>query len=110
MPGLSLVYSTLSSRDEALSVGRALVAEKLAACANVLDGMTSIYHWQGAIQQDAEAVLLAKTRTELVPAVMERIRQLHRYDCPAILSWELQAVSADYTQWLLANTLSPPTH
>lgn len=110
MSNLSLVYSTFGSRDEAVAAGRVLVAEKLAACTNVLDGITSIYHWQGALHEDAEAVLLAKTRSELVPQVMERIQQLHRYDCPAILSWELTAVDADYTQWVLANTLPPSTN
>ena len=70
---LYFCYVTAGSRDEALTIGRAVVEERLAACANVLDGLTSIYWWQGALEQAGEAVLILKTRAELVDRLTSRI-------------------------------------
>ena len=58
------VYITAASRDEATAIGRALVEERLAACANVFTGVTSLYWWEGAVQEDDEAILILKTRSE----------------------------------------------
>ncbi|REJ72162.1 MAG: divalent-cation tolerance protein CutA [Planctomycetota bacterium] len=93
-------YITAPDRDEALKIGRALVEERLVACANVLDGMTSIYRWEGAIQQDSEVVLIAKTRHELSESVIERVRELHSYDCPCVIAWPITAANPDYLQWI----------
>lgn len=104
MTDAAIVYSTVGSRDEALAIARTLVAERLAACANVLDGMTSVYRWQGAMQEDREAILILKTRSGLVERVIERLRQLHSYECPAILSWPIASGHAPYLQWLAEQT------
>jgi periplasmic divalent cation tolerance protein len=72
---VSFCYVTAGSRDEALTIGRTIVQERLAACANVLDGMTSIYWWQGALEQAGEAVLILKTRAELVERLTMRIQR-----------------------------------
>jgi periplasmic divalent cation tolerance protein len=104
---VSLIYCTVGSRDAALSIGRTLVTEQLAACANVIDGMTSIYSWQGALEESREAVLLLKTRTELLERAMSRVRQLHPYECPAILAWGLTAIAADYERWVCEQTAAP---
>lgn len=101
---LSVIYSTVGSRDAALGIARTLVEERLAACANVIDGVTSVYRWNGAIQEDREAILLLKTRSELVPAAIHRVRELHPYDCPAIVAWEPTAVSPDYQRWVESET------
>jgi periplasmic divalent cation tolerance protein len=108
MTPISLIYCTVGTRDEALAIGRTLVTEQLAACANVFDGMTSLYHWDGALQEDREAVLLLKTRTDLVDRAMARVRALHSYDCPAILAWPLSAADADYALWIDAQTVPRP--
>ncbi|MFV0446451.1 MAG: divalent-cation tolerance protein CutA [Planctomycetaceae bacterium] len=108
MSTVSLVYCPVGTADEALELGRQLVTERLAACANVVPGVTSIYHWDGALQQDSEVLLLLKTRTDLVSSLRDRLRLLHRYDCPAILSWELATVNAEYLQWVLQETTSEP--
>jgi periplasmic divalent cation tolerance protein len=109
MSDLSIIYCPIGRREEAMAIGRTLVDERLAGCINILTGMTSIYRWNDAVQEDSEVVLLVKTRTSLVPAVSDRIRQLHRYDCPAILSWELPGVNADFLQWLLDQTTPLPS-
>lgn len=108
MSGVSMIYVTTSSRDEAMSIGRQLVSEKLVACVNVMDGMTSVYRWQGEIHEDAEAVLIGKTRTQLVDAVADRVKQLHSYDCPCVVSWPLNVGNPAYGDWLLEMTASEP--
>lgn len=100
----SSVYVTASSRAEALVIGKALVAERLAACANVWDGVASVYRWQGKIVEDAEAVLIIKTRARLVGRVIARIKALHSYSVPCIVEWPIGAANPDYTRWIAAET------
>ena len=99
-----LIYMTASSRDEARKIGRALVEERLAACANVIDGMESIYWWQGKLTEDREAVLIAKTRAELLPALTERVKALHSYSTPCVVALPILAGNAGYLAWLAAET------
>ena len=94
------VYITAPSRDDALRIGRTLVEERLAACANVFDGMTSVYRWNDAVQQDHEAVLIAKTTAERFDALAQRVRELHSYDCPCIIAWPITAGSPPYLEWI----------
>ena len=63
---LSWVYMTCGSLDEARKLGQVLLEKNLAACVNILDGMRSLYRWEGAVQEDQETVLIAKTRHELM--------------------------------------------
>lgn len=102
-----LVYMTAASRDEAKKIGRALVEERLAACANVIDGMESVYWWQGRLTEDREAVLIAKTRAELVPALTERVRALHSYTLPCVVALPLVGGNPAYLEWLEAETAKP---
>ena len=97
---VSLVYVTFASRDDALRLGRVVVEERLAACANVFDGMTSVYRWEGTVREDQEVVLILKTRTELVGSLTERVRQLHSYDCPCVVSWRVEWGNLDYLRWI----------
>lgn len=97
-------YITAGSRDEALALGRALVEERLAACANVIEGMTSVYRWQGAIQEDPEVVLIAKTRRELVDRLTARVRELHSYDVPCVVALPVQGGNAAFLDWIVAET------
>ncbi len=102
------VYCTTSSRDEALSIGRALVEQKFAACANVLDGMTSIYPWQGNLEQSDEAILILKTTGDCVEQVIGQVRQLHSYDCPCIVAWPMTTGHGPWLDWVAEQTTSPP--
>lgn len=99
-----LVYMTAASRDEAKKIGRALVEERLAACANVIDGMESVYWWQGKLTEDRETVLIAKTRAELVPALTERVKALHSYTLPCVVALPLVGGNPAYMAWLEAET------
>lgn len=99
-----LLYVTAASRDEALALGRTLVEARLAACANVLDGMTSIYRWQDELREDQEAVLILKTRAELADAAIARLRELHSYDCPCVLRLPIEGGNPEFLAWIAAET------
>lgn len=98
-----LVFTTLPSRDAAQAIARTLVEERLAACVQLVDGLLSIYRWQGRIDESAECQLVAKTIPAAAPALVERLRTLHPYEVPEILSLDA-AASAAYGAWLLAET------
>ena len=99
-----LVYTTFPTPEAAEEVGAALVEAGLAACVNILPGMTSIYVWQGARQRDAEAVMIVKTRRALADRVMEDIRARHSYETPALVVIPVEGGSADYLAWIAAQT------
>jgi periplasmic divalent cation tolerance protein len=96
----AIAYVTAANKDDALRIARTLVDERLAACGNVLDGMTSVYRWQGVIETASEAVLIVKTRSELIPRVIERVRELHTYQCPCVVSWPIAAGNPEYLKWI----------
>lgn len=105
---LRLVYITTPTKDEAREIGRKLVEEHLTACVNIIDGMESIYHWEGEIKNDNECVLIAKTPYHNVNELTERVKELHSYDCPCIISLPLseQEGNKAYQQWLIKETLN----
>lgn len=98
------VYITAPNKAAAQEIGRALVDARLAACANIFDGMTSIYRWQGRVQEDSEAVLIAKTRDSLVPALTEKVQALHSYDCPCVVALPVVGGSQAFLDWIAAET------
>jgi periplasmic divalent cation tolerance protein len=99
-----LIYITTDSADEAQRIGRALVEERLAACVNILDGMKSLYWWEGEVSEGDETVLIAKTRSSLVDALTERVKALHSYSCPCVISVPLEGGNPDYLAWIARET------
>ena len=81
-------------------MARSLVNERLVACANILGKMTSIYQWQGALEEQEEVAVLLKTRRDLTDAVTERIKSLHSYDLPCVISLLIQGGNPDFLSWL----------
>jgi periplasmic divalent cation tolerance protein len=102
----SFVYVTAPSLAEAKTIGRTLVEERLAACANVIDGMTSVYWWEGKIDEANEAILIAKTRTDLVDDVIARVRALHSYTCPCVVALPLTSGNPKFLEWIERETAS----
>ena len=102
------VYVTASDRDEATRIGRVLVADRLAACANVIDGVRSLYRWEGEVRDDPEAVVILKSRTELMEALVGRVKELHSHDVPCVVSWPILDGNAEYLNWLAAETGGAP--
>ena len=98
------VYTTWPTTVEAEAAGRILVERRLAACVNILPGMTSIYRWQGALERGEEAVMIIKTRAAVADAVSDAVKELHSYDTPAIVVLPLESVEKTYLAWLLAET------
>ncbi|MGH7857832.1 MAG: divalent-cation tolerance protein CutA [Candidatus Binatia bacterium] len=105
MTGAILVFVTTSSADEAARIGRALVEERLVACANVVPGVRSIYRWEGKVADEAELLLLLKTRRSRFAAVERRVRELHSYEVPEVVAVDLVDASAPYLEWLLGETV-----
>jgi periplasmic divalent cation tolerance protein len=95
----STVYLTAKDENEALHIARALVAEKLVACANCWP-ITSVFRREGAVEQSPEAAMICKTRTDLVPDVIKRVKELHSYEVPCITSWEIATGSESYLEWV----------
>lgn len=99
-----LVYMTAGTAEEARRIGAALVEERLAACANVLDGMTSVYRWEGEVRHDTEAVLIAKTRRALVERLTERVQEMHSYSCPCVVALPIVGGNAAFLDWIGTET------
>ncbi len=103
----TLIYVTAGNREEALNIGRAVVESRLAACANVLGDIDSIYWWDGELQQDTEVALILKTRSELIDKVVAKIKQMHSYDCPCVISLPITGGNPDFLDWLKTTTGFP---
>jgi periplasmic divalent cation tolerance protein len=99
-----VVLVTVGKRDEAERIAEAVVAERLAACGNLIPGIRSIYHWQGEICRDEETLLLFKTRSELFERLRARVKELHSYDVPEIISLPILAGHAPYLDWIRDET------
>ena len=99
-----MVYVTAGSRAEATTIGRTIVEERLAACANVVPEITSYYWWEDAVHEDSEASLILKTREELVEKVISRVKELHSYDCPCVVSFSIAAGNEDFLNWIIKET------
>ena len=98
------VYITAGSQDEAARLGRLLVEARLAACANVIGPIRSFYWWDGAVQEDAEAALVLKTRADLVEALIAKVKDEHSYDCPCVVALPIETGNADFLSWIDAET------
>jgi periplasmic divalent cation tolerance protein len=98
-----LVYITTKDENEARKIGKALVDEKLAACVNI-HPIKSIYRWEGEVQVEDEAAVLVKTRAELVDRVIERVKALHSYEVPGIVSFSIDKGNPDFLKWIGEST------
>ena|SRR3989338_9301654 len=99
-----MIYCTTGSHREAVAISRALVEERLAACVNILPSITSLYWWEGKVQEGQEAALIIKTRRELVDDVIARVKQLHSYDCPCVVSLATEKGNSDFLEWVAKET------
>ncbi len=98
------VYVTVATEEEARTIGKTIVMDRLAACANILPGMKSLYHWQGRLEENAETVLILKSRESLFPALEERVRELHSYETPCIVALPVTNGNPAFLDWILAET------
>ncbi|PIV99820.1 MAG: divalent-cation tolerance protein CutA [Deltaproteobacteria bacterium CG17_big_fil_post_rev_8_21_14_2_50_51_6] len=99
-----MVYITASDLSEARKIGEAVVEERLAACVNIVDGAQSIYRWYGKIQHEKEAIIIAKTRKELLSMLIDRVRSLHSYECPCVVALPIEAGYEPFLEWVGSET------
>ena len=94
------VYVTAKDADEARAIAKGVVGERLAACANVMDGMESFYWWDDVVQTEKEAVLILKTTENRVDALTARVKELHSYDCPCVVVLPVSKGNDEFLTWV----------
>jgi periplasmic divalent cation tolerance protein len=95
-----LVYITSSSEEESVMIGNKLVAERLAACANIVGKIKSFYWWQGNLEKDQESVLIVKSLESKMDKIISRVKELHSYENPCIVALPIISGSDDYLNWI----------
>jgi periplasmic divalent cation tolerance protein len=99
------VYATFADAEEAARIARTLVEERLAACANILGPVRSIYRWEAKVEDATEVAALFKTSAQSSEALIARLSELHSYDVPAVVVWPIADSLPAYAQWVVAETL-----
>ncbi len=100
----SLIYITAGGVDEARAIARELVTSRLAACANIIDNVNSLYWWNGEVQDDREAIIILKTREALISRLVERVKSMHSYECPCIVSLPIAEGNPAFLEWIGTET------
>jgi periplasmic divalent cation tolerance protein len=101
---LSLVLVTAPSPAVAHQLAHGLVTERLAACVNVVPGVTSIYRWEGQVEQADEALMIIKTRRSCYATLEEYVRRHHPYETPEIVEIPADQVTPTYWEWVMKET------
>lgn len=99
-----VVLVTAPVAADAERIVHVLVAERLAACGNIVPGITSIFTWQGSVERTGEVLVLLKTTQRLLPALTERVAELHPYEVPEILALPVLGGLDAYLEWVEAST------
>ena len=97
---VKLFYCTTDSQSSANELAASVVEQQLAACVNIIPGITSVYHWNNEIQHDQEWLLLIKTTDDMSEALKEAIMKIHPYDSPELISVDVTDGLPDYLQWV----------
>ena len=101
-----MVYITVATRTEAERLGRTLLQERLVACINLVGPISSRYWWQGKVESVREMLVVAKTRAGLAQAVIQRIKAIHSYKVPCVVTIPLHAGNPDFMRWVAQETRS----
>ena len=95
-----IVLTTVSADADAAELARTLVEQRLAACVNIVAGVTSVYRWKEGVEQDEEQLLLIKTTMDMIEALKARLRELHPYELPEFVVIQVSGGSEAYLGWL----------
>lgn len=104
-PSSSQVMVVLTTAPDAVvaeQIGRSLVEESLAACANIVEGVTSIYRWKGAVTRERELQIVLKTTADRVEALRRRLVELHPYEVPEVIAVRIEVGHEPYLEWVRA--------
>lgn len=104
MPKEIVVLITTPSLREARTIGRKLVEEKLAACANIIPQVASLFYWQGKICRERESLMVLKTQQSCFDRLVKRVKSLHGYSVPEIIALPIIRGSKDYLRWIRNST------
>lgn len=104
MTDIFTLYVTCADKNEALKIANALIEKRLAACANVYDGLTSVYRWENKVRQAPEAALVAKTTAAKLAAAMAEVKRLHSYEVPCIIASPISDGFPPFLQWVAEET------
>ncbi len=96
----SMFYITAEHMEDAEKLAKQLVEDRLVACVNVVPRIKSYFYWEGEAQSEEEVLLLGKTKTEAVDRLVERVKQLHPYEVPCVVSWELSQGNPEFLNWI----------
>ncbi|KAM7451129.1 hypothetical protein ABFA07_001198 [Porites harrisoni] len=96
----SSAFVTCPNKDVAKKIASGLVENKIAACVNIIPGITSVYTWEGKVEEDSEVLLMIKTRTSRVTDLTEYVRKQHPYEVPEVISMKLGEGNPAYLQWI----------
>jgi periplasmic divalent cation tolerance protein len=102
--GVRIALTTAPDAEVAARIARTLVEERVAACANLVSQVRSIYRWQGRIEEQSEVLLVIKTRADRVDALAARLRALHPYDVPELVVLPVETGLDAYLDWVRAET------
>ena len=105
--GIKVVLVTVPDPDQGLRLARRIVKERLAACANVIPEVSSVYRWDGAIQEDAEVLVLFKTTDTALEALKERVLELHGYEVPEFVALSVVGGYEPYLRWVVGEVMNP---
>jgi periplasmic divalent cation tolerance protein len=106
MSNAVMVLCTCSNRGEAERIATALVEQRLAACVNIISGITSIYRWKGQVESASEQLMMIKTAENNFPTVEKTITELHSYDTPEVIAFPVTAGSQKYLAWITEQVLA----
>ncbi|GAA5529682.1 divalent-cation tolerance protein CutA [Herpetosiphon gulosus] len=101
-----VVLISTSNADEARTLARALVTERLAASVNILPQISSIYHWDGVLKEESEILLIVRTRADALGSLIERVEQLHSYSLPEIIALPIVDGSQRFLNWILSEVMT----
>ncbi|MFH0975608.1 MAG: divalent-cation tolerance protein CutA [Spirochaetota bacterium] len=99
-----LILCTISSKTEAKKIANELVQKKLAACVNIIEGLTSIYEWKGKLCDESECLMIIKSKESLFDSIKKEIVSLHPYEVPEIFSFNISDGLESYLNWICENT------
>ena len=99
-----LVFSTIDSQKTAREIADNLVNERLAACINIIPNVTSVYKWKGAIERADECLLIIKTSEDRLDELTARIKELHPYQVPEVVSLPIEKGYGPYLEWVFSET------
>ena len=99
-----MIFMTVPDTETGAKIGKSAVEAGLAACANIIPGLRSIYKWKGKVCDDPEALVIFKTRKSLVKKLEKFCKKLHPYEVPEFISIKIESGSEDYLKWITEST------